>query len=423
MTFESKIRGSLEAFAHGPALGAARRGARKAARVVARRPPTATFFHRVDDPESLLMAEGLARIAERYELEVRVLVVPEPAADVDPEPELAIALARREAALVARWYGLPAMPAEIQAPPAARVRLVHATLLDAPPGDASLSRVLETGRALFAGDGETVASLAKRYGTVPGPDVRPRLEANHRALRAAGHYAGATVILDGESFHRVDRLALLEARLGPRDERPLFPLLDPPPASFGRGAPGKVTVYASFQCPYSYLALTKLLRIAREGGLEIEERPVRPLVMRGLRVPSIKRKVALIDAAREAARHTIPFGPFAEPRDAGVQRALHVWHEARVEGKGLSFVESVLRGVWSEAADLESEVDLARLAARAGLGDAVLERASRNREGLTQAEAHREARRELGLWGVPALEVGGFSTWGQDRIPLLFARP
>ena len=105
-----------------------------------------------------------------------------------------------------------------------------------------------------------------------------------------------------------------------------------------------------------------------------------------------------------------------------MQRALFVWHEASRAGKGLAFVESALRGIWSEAADLEDDGDLFRLAARAGLDADVVERALEEREGLARAEAHREARRELGLWGVPSLEVGGIATWGQDRIPLLLER-
>jgi 2-hydroxychromene-2-carboxylate isomerase len=421
MTIRTKIRGSLVSFAHGSALHGARRKLRRVARAVARRPLTVTFFHRVDDPESLLVAEGLARLASRYELAPRVVVVPEPAADVDPEPELALALARREAWLTARRFGLPALPQSIEPPPAARVRLVQATLLNAAEEEDALARVIETGRALFASDGESIAAIARRCGTVPGPEVSPRLEENYRALRAAGHYAGATVIADGEIFHRVDRLALLEARLARRGEEPLFPLVEDLAGRLRGIEPMPcVHVYASFQCPYSYLALTRLLPLARDAGLEVEERPVRPLVMRGLRVPQLKRRYVLMDAAREASRYGIPFGPFAEPRDAGVQRAIHVWHEANREGKGLAFMESALRGVWAEAADLEDDADLGRIAARAGLGDDVVERALQNRDGLSRVEANREARRELGLWGVPSFEVGAFSTWGQDRIPLLF---
>jgi 2-hydroxychromene-2-carboxylate isomerase len=422
MTLETKIRGTLQSLPHGRAAGRARRGLRRAARLVTGRPLTVRFFHRVDDPESLLVAEGLARLADRYAFEPRVTIVPEPAADVDPEPDLALALARREAWLVARRFELPALPPAIDAPSPARIRLAQAILLDAPPGRDALDRVVETGRALFAGDGEALAALAKRHGTAAGPDLRPRLEASYRALRAAGHYAGATVIADGEVFHRVDRLALLEARLARRDDAtPLFPLVEDPVESLAevRG-PKRVTVYASFQCPYSYIALTRLLRLARVGAFEVDERPVRPLVMRGLRVPPLKRSYVLMDASREASRYGIPFGPFHEPRDAGVQRAIFVWHEASQEGKGLSFMESALRGVWVDAADLEDDGDLTRIAARAGLGEDVVARALRNREGLSRVEAHREARAELGLWGVPSFEVGALSTWGQDRIPLLF---
>ncbi|NLY95799.1 MAG: hypothetical protein GXY23_17445 [Myxococcales bacterium] len=420
MTLKAKIRGSIRSLSHGPTLAGARRAVRRGLRAVARKPLRVSFFHRVDDPESLIVAEALARLAERYGFSIDLVVVPEPAADVDPEPDLAMALARREAAWVAARYGLPPLPAEIEAPPPARVRLVQAILLKEAPPDVVFARAIELGRALFAGDGEAIAAAAKRYGTAAGPDVSPRLEANYRALRAVGHYAGATLIADGEIFHRVDRMPLFEARLRRADEPALFPLVGDEALSVSIDGP--VQAFVSFQCPYSYLAIARLMRLSERYGFRIEERPIRPLVMRGLRVPPVKLRYALVDAAREAQRHGIPFGPFAEVKDPGVQRALFVWHEASRAGKGLAFVESALRGIWSEAADLEDDGDLFRLAARAGLDADVVERALEEREGLARAEAHREARRELGLWGVPSLEVGGIATWGQDRIPLLLER-
>jgi 2-hydroxychromene-2-carboxylate isomerase len=38
-----------------------------------------------------------------------------------------------------------------------------------------------------------------------------------------------------------------------------------------------------------------------------------------------------------------------------------------------------------------------------------------------EAKANRDALTDLGLWGVPSIRIGSYSTWGQDRIPMLEA--
>jgi len=92
-------------------------------------------------------------------------------------------------------------------------------------------------------------------------------------------------------------------------------------------------------------------------------------------------------------------------------------------GKGveLEFAQSVMQGIWSEARDVAHIPDLVFLAERAGIGDAQVRAAIENRSWKEKGKANREALTDLGLWGVPSIRIGSYSTWGQDRIPLLEA--
>ena len=80
-----------------------------------------------------------------------------------------------------------------------------------------------------------------------------------------------------------------------------------------------------------------------------------------------------------------------------------------------------MQGIWSEAQDVAHLPDLIALAERAGVSEAELRSAIEDRGWKEAAKANRDALTELALWGVPSIRIGAYSTWGQDRIPMLQA--
>jgi len=81
----------------------------------------------------------------------------------------------------------------------------------------------------------------------------------------------------------------------------------------------------------------------------------------------------------------------------------------------------VMQGIWSEARDVAHIPDLVFLAGRAGIDEAEVREAIEDSGWKEQAKANRDALTGLGLWGVPSLRIGSYSTWGQDRLPLVEA--
>jgi 2-hydroxychromene-2-carboxylate isomerase len=80
-----------------------------------------------------------------------------------------------------------------------------------------------------------------------------------------------------------------------------------------------------------------------------------------------------------------------------------------------------MRGIWSEARDVAHIPDLVFLAERVGISEAEVRAAIEDGGWEEKGKANREALTELGLWGVPTLRIGSYSTWGQDRLPLVEA--
>ncbi len=385
----------------------------------------AQLYYRADDPYSHLLAQVAPRLTSTYGIEIEIVPIASPGAAANPAPEMLRDYAIGDAALLAERYGL-SFPSAATPPSEDRVRRAHAVLLERRPAERQLRVAAELGEAVWRDDGQALAAIVERYGSVSGEEVRTALEANYDALERAGHYQPGMLNYGGDWYWGVDRLHHLERRLereGLRHGLDLDPSPSPAQASMiqtSAGGPYRLEVFISFRSPYSYLAIAQLMELRNRHGIEVAVRPVLPMVMRGLPVPTAKRLYIAHDSKREADRLGIPFGRVCDPLGEGIGHCMAVFfHCAAGKGLELEFPASVMRGIWSEARDVGHRPDLLFLAQRAGIGEADVSRAIADESWKASAKANREALTELGLWGVPALRIGSYATWGQDRIPAI----
>ena len=386
----------------------------------------ARLYYRADDPYSHLLAQIAPRLASTYAMSIEIVPVAQPGIGANPAPEMLLEHSIRDAALLAERYGL-SFPRDATPPAEDRVRRVHAVLLELSPEE-RLQVAPELGEAAWRDDGPALAAIVDKHGSLSGQSVTPALDANYAALERAGHYQPGMIHYGGDWYWGIDRLSHLEARLrreGLDGSLGLQPGACPSLASMIEPQPGerpRIEVFVSFRSPYSYVAIDQLIALRERYDVEVKVRPVLPMVMRGLAVPSSKRLYIAFDAKREADRLGIPFGQVCDPLGKGIAYCMAIFFRY-AEGKGLEleFPHSVMRGIWSEARDVSQVSDLVQVATRVGISEAEVEAVLDDRSWKEPARANRDALTGLGLWGVPSFRIGGYSTWGQDRLPLIEA--
>ena len=387
----------------------------------------ARLYYRADDPYSHLLVQAAPRLASTYPLEIAIIPVAHPSTVANPAPEMLQHHAIRDAALLAESYGL-SFPRDAEPPSEDRARRAHAVLLERRPAEEQLKIAAEVGEAVWRDDGAALAAIVERCGSVSGEEVRPALEANYAALERAGHYQPGMLYYGGEWYWGIDRLHYLEERLRQEGLEGSIDLTRGPAphlASIIREADGStpsIEAFVSFRSPYSYLSIPQLIELRDRYGVDITLRPVLPMVMRGLAAPRAKRLYIVHDAKREADRQGIPFGHVCDPLGKGIGYCMAVFFNcAASKGLELEFAHSVMQGIWSEARDVAHIPDLVFLAERAGIREAEVRAAIEDQGWKDEAKANRDALTDLGLWGVPSIRIGSYSTWGQDRIPMLEA--
>ncbi len=396
-------------------MGSLRRAAHRLTRRGRRR---IELVHQVDDPHSHLLVQVLGPLLQAADAELETVVVPAGNPDFISEPQRRRAWSLSDALQIATRYELT-LPASEQWPSEEHIALANTIMLVQRPACLQLDVAQATGAALWANDGPALRSLAGQHKAVSSERVAPLLSANAKLLARRGHYHGGMLRYEGEWYWGVDRIHYLEERLR-REGLTVAPCLieraDHQPKSAEVGGEPVLDYYHSFRSPYSYLAVDRAVRMAREHDVRLRFKPVLPMVMRGYQVPLAKRLYIVRDAAREARRLAVPFGRICDPVGVGVERCMALFHHASARGKQVELIRSAGRGIWSEALDATDDDDLSHIAQRAGLDWAEAKPQLDSELWRESAEQNRQQLLSLGLWGVPSFRVGNRCAWGQDRL-------
>jgi len=385
--------------------------------------PVIHYFHQVDDPYSHLAVQMLKPLGERYGVAVEISLVLPPDEAAAPEYDLLKEYALRDAARVAREYGV-AFPAAVARPDEKEVRRVNALLAAAPQKGNVVELAVEAGEALWAGGKAAIDRLVEMHGVASARETNRCLKRGTAKRAKLGHYLSGMFCFEGEWYWGVDRLNHLEERLAEAgfDKAPGTPMLAPyrdmvlGPVPQGAHRP-VIDFWFSFRSPYSWIAVPRMLKLAHHYNAELRLRFVLPMVMRGLPVPRTKRFYIVLDTKREAERAGLPFGRVVDSVGNGAARALAVIHHAIPLGKGEAFAELGCRAVFADGIDIATDEGLLDVARRAGLSDETVREALADPGWEKAVEENRQALFDAGLWGVPSFRVDGMPAhWGQDRF-------
>ena len=203
-----------------------------------------------------------------------------------------------------------------------------------------------------------------------------------------------------------------------------------------------VDLFFSFRSPYSYLALSKTMKLVADYDVTINLRPVYPLAVR---VPDFFKKTnpqfaryVVLDSSRVAKYENIPFRfPRPDPivqnmatlevasQQPYIHRLTRLGAMAQLEGRSLVFVDAIARVLWDGSVNGWNQGDhLARAAAQAGFDLIAMDAAvSADPDRYEQVIAANEKDHAAsGHWGVPTFVFESEPFFGQDRIDLLIWR-
>jgi 2-hydroxychromene-2-carboxylate isomerase len=429
LSIRNKLRSKLLTVLVSEKTQSAKRSLAETRRKIGGRGHVVSVFLELDDPYSYLLAHYLPDLVAAYDIDLNFYLTQSCTDEAyRPEGELLASYAHDDCTRLAAELGVPFLD-KGTAPPVEHRRALIDYLAGIHGRPEFGKELLDAITAYWRGDTSGVGSRVSRGTNGAGNAL---LTENQQLLVEMGHYNSAMLHYGGEWYWGVDRLPYLVERLdslGVRREgarvarlasirQAMHVSLPVAPPSTAKQLP-PLELFYSFRSPYSYLSLGRVFAIADAFRLKLIIRPVLPMVMRGMQLPKAKMAYIACDTSREARRHGIPFGRFADPVGAGVERCLAVFYYAQNERRERDFVLNAGRAIWADGVDVATDAGMRKVAKESALFWPDVLAAMEEEAWRARVEENREALFDAGCWGVPTLRLGDFVVWGQDRDWLL----
>jgi 2-hydroxychromene-2-carboxylate isomerase len=383
-----------------------------------------SVFLQLDDPYSYILSCYLPSLAAQYDITLRLYLSEAIGGDFQPAPDLLAEYAIQDCTRLATELGIPFLDKGDLPPTESRVHLTEATAVLEGTADFDRS-LLDSLRTYWRGDASAARAAA---GALQNLRQKKVVAESQALLQKLGHYNSAMMHYAGEWYWGVDRLHCLTARLdklgvrnGAANDGKLSSIqqamqvsLPVKPPTAARELP-PIEYFYSVRSPYSYIGLPRIGEIADAFGLQLNIRPVLPMVMRAMKVPRTKLMYIAKDTYREARRKDIAFGKIADPVGLGTERTMAVYYYAESENKGREFLLNAGTAIWSQGIDVATDGGMRKVSARTGLFWPDVKEAMNDNGWRAKAGANRELMMSRGCWGVPTVQMGDFVAWGQDR--------
>ncbi len=387
------------------------------------------YFHQLDDPYSHLTAQVIAQFAERYKVKIIPHLVRASGGKNQPESQKLADWARRDAALIAPYYGL-SFPAKADTTPQASAQETAAASLAAMDADAFVKNLAAISHDLWAGSASGFEQADKSL-------TQQKFDQGSARLEALEHYSGAMFYYGGEWYWGVDRLFHLEQRLRElnvcKAENEPY-IVSRPDIDVSNDAGNGVDAsllelhfYPSLNSPYTSIIFDKTLELARACNIQLRHKPVLPMIMRGVPATPAKGKYIFFDTKREADFYGVAFGKHVSPIGEPTRRAYSLFPWAKALGKDSELHSALLRAAWSEGRGLHKTPNLQYAVEQAGLdwNEAKQHLGSEDWKAFVESN-QQEMVEGMGLWGVPSFRLSGggepdLAVWGQDRLWLIAA--
>ena len=389
------------------------------------RPHEVFYFHELLDPYSHITAQLINKFRSEYSVELVPLVVNEPPSKTVHEPSMYRKYCLTDAIRIAPFYGVEFPSDKL---PNAQVVSLAQKILCSLERDEFITRIAEISALVWSGN-ETALKALINDKTMSEQTTHATISSNEQRRDEVEAYMGSTFSYEGELYWGVDRLDHLEHRLKDLglkrnvdtnyvSERKKTNTSDIPNHSNI-----ELEFYPSLNSPYTSISLERIKLLQSNYPIKIITKPVLPMLMRNMTIPTYKARYIFRDTAREAKKHGVPFGKVISPLGKPAERAYSLFPWINQQGKGFEYICRLMISSFRKAEDIGINSYLKLLIEDLELDWTEAQKYLDTDDWKDELEKNRLIMYEGDSWGVPSFRlVDGdktFTTWGQDRIWLI----
>ena len=284
--------------------------------------------------------------------------------------------------------------------------------------------------ALWTSDELALDNLLKTLNATKDEVVKKLIEGN-ASRNSKGYYFGSAFYYENECYWGVDRLPYLEKRLSElnlktkESDDPACPLKLNAPEQLSSTDIINLTYYPSLNSPYTFVSSKRVKQLRDHYPINLITKPVLPMLMRGMTIPTHKGVYIVSDAAREGRLHKHEIKSIYSPIGKPARAAFSLFPSIDALGQGFEYIDELLKASFQEGINIGDKDYLKDLVISLGIDWNIVSKDLNSSNWKKDLDNNLSDMYSGNCWGVPSFKLTNedgsnpYYVWGQDRIWLI----
>ena len=385
------------------------------------------YFHKVDDPYSHLTLQCIEELRASYDISFKAILVGEENPEAVHEASLYSRYCLEDVKRIAPFYDI-AFPGKSY--PSKEMIYKANSILTAVNKNKFSEIAIKVSFALWSGNEDAIDALCSAFPS-SHDEVSEKILLGNQTRNEKGYYFGSAFYYEKELYWGLDRVNYLEERLTELglkrtiDDKPVCILKLKAPDQFNSSKKVNLTYYPSLNSPYTYVSTKRVKELGQESSINLITKPVLPMLMRGMIIPSYKGKYIISDAAREGRKHKHEIKSIYSPIGFPARKAYSLFPAIDKAGKGFEYIQELLNASFQDGINIGSDDYLQTVVIKLDLDWNDIKKNFKSNAWKQDLDNNLKEMYEGNCWGVPSFKITNedgsdpYYVWGQDRMWLI----
>ena len=415
------------------------RKAKEKLRVKEGRPHTVFYFHSLSDPYAHLTIQVIKKLISNFNIVLEIFFISEPSVNFTPEKAMYRKHCLKDSKEIAPFYGLKFEAKEFYLKENEKLAYKILDYFSDINQDDYIDLIFKVSSLLWdnniTGLNEITSNLSDKERELLSKKIIDINIKGDKKIQSLEYYFSASFHYEGENYWGIDRLGYLEERLVElglkknNSHKNIVKKLEK--SKFDSNQIIKkdnsliLEFFPSLNSPYTYISFKRVERLIDNYPIKLLTKPVLPMLMRNMKIPTHKGKYILSDSAREGRKYGSIIKDIYSPIGSPATKAYSLFPIIDSYGLGFRYLEELTKASFFYGINIGNEEFLEKLSKDLGLPWDKIRVELNSDNWRSILEKNLKDMYSGNSWGVPSFKLTNFDNsnpyyqWGQDRLWLI----
>ena len=415
------------------------RKAKEKLRVKEGRPHTVFYFHSLSDPYAHLTIQVIKKLISNFNIVLEIFFISEPSENFTPEKTMYRKHCLKDSKEIAPFYGLIFEAKEFYLKENEKLAYKILDHFSDINQDDYIDLIFKVSSLLWdnniAGLNAIISNLSDKERELLSKKIIDINIKGNKKIQSLEYYFSASFHYEGENYWGIDRLGYLEERLVElglkknNSDKNIVKKLEK--YKFDSNQIIKkdnsliLEFFPSLNSPYTYISFKRVKRLIDSYPIKLLMKPVLPMLMRNMKIPTHKGKYILSDSAREGRKYGSIIKDIYSPIGSPANKAYSLFPIIDSYGLGFRYLEELTKASFFYGINIGNEEFLEKLSKDLGLPWDKIRVELNSDNWRSILEKNLKDMYSGNSWGVPSFKLTNFDNsnpyyqWGQDRLWLI----